>query len=326
MKHWKIWLLLLLVPILVGCSSEPEEETPLLIGFSQSGMESNWRKAHTKSIVNELEKNDYQVLYRNGYMNQERQIQDIRTFIAYQVDMIIFSPLTESGWEPVLKEAKQAGIPVILVDRQIQVADKSLYETHIGPSFKAEGHRAGIFINNYFDKSSEEAINILELAGLADASPTILRSEGVREWIHRDSRMKVVDTIYGDFIRMKGKDVLTEYLKHHDLSQIDVLFSHNDEMTHGALQALAETDLLPGKDLVIVTIDGQNSMVQKLKQGQVNCIVECNPEVGFDVVNVVNRYFSGFYGEHQEKMPKEVYIYETVFTEQSLGAIPSRNY
>ena len=325
MKYLKYLLLLLL--LFTGCAqSTTEEEPPLIIGFSQSGTESNWRKAHTHSIVNELEKNHYQVLYRNGFMNQERQIQDIRTFIAYKVDMIVFTPLTETGWEPVLKEAKQAGIPVIIVDRQIQISDDGLYETHIGPSFKAEGHRAGIFINNFFKESDDPDIRILELSGLADASPTILRSAGFREWIARDKRMQVVDTIYGDFIRMKGQDQMRDYLQHHDLNEIDVLFSHNDEMTHGAMEAIKEAGLIPGKDIIIVTIDGQNDMVQKLRSGQVNCIVECNPDVGFDVANTINRYFAGFYGENNERMPKEIYIYESVFTEQNMDSIPTRNY
>lgn len=325
MKTIKILLLFLFLVSFTGCSTQtPNEKKPLIIGFSQSGTESNWRKAHTRSIVNELEKNQYQVLYRNGFMNQERQIQDIRTFIAYKVDLIIFTPLTETGWEPVLKEAQQAEIPVIVVDRQLQVSDKSLYETRIGPSFKAEGHRAGIFINNFFAENEDDEINILELSGLKNSSPTILRSEGFREWIARDSRMDVVDTLYGDFIRMKGKDQMISYLKDHDLSKIDVLFSHNDEMTHGVLEALKETDIVPGKDIIIVTIDGQNDMVDKLRSGQVNCIVECNPEVGFDVANTINRYFSGFY--KNKAIPKEIFVYETVFTKQNLDNIPPRNY
>lgn len=95
---------------MMGCTPNTKEAPdPLVVGFSQSGTESSWRKKHTESIITALEKEDYQVLYRNGYMNQERQIQDIRTFIAYKVDMIIFTPLQESGWDSVLKEAKRAG-------------------------------------------------------------------------------------------------------------------------------------------------------------------------------------------------------------------------
>lgn len=321
----KIIFLLFFSFALTGCQKvETEEANPVIIGFSQSGTESSWRKAHTKSILTALEKNEHHVLYRNGFMNQERQIQDIRTFIASKVDMIILTPLTEEGWENVLTEAKQANIPVIIVDRNLQVSDPDLYLTHIGPSFKAEGHRAGIFLNNYFANSEKEQINILELSGLADTSPTILRSEGFREWIARDERMAITDVLFANFIRMKGKDQMTNYIQNEDISKIDVLFSHNDEMTHGALAALEKTDIIPGKDLIIITIDGQEDMIAHLKNGVVNCVVECNPDVGFDVANIVNRYFSGFYND--KKIPKEIYIYETVFTEQNADNVPTRNY
>ena len=152
MKRVLFFLALIVIAYqMIGCTpSTKEAPDPLVVGFSQSGTESSWRKKHTESIITALEKEDYQVLYRNGYMNQERQIQDIRTFIAYKVDMIIFTPLQESGWDSVLKEAKRAGIPVILVDRHIQTNDPELFVTHIGPSFKAEGNRAGLFVSNHF--------------------------------------------------------------------------------------------------------------------------------------------------------------------------------
>lgn len=326
MKVIRTFVMALFLVFLTGCTNALKEEVdpPITIGFSQSGTESNWRKAHTNSILSALEKNDYEVLYRNGFLNQERQIQDVRTFISYKVDLILLTPLTEIGWESVLKEAKQAGIPVIIVDRNIQTSEQNLYLTHIGPSFKAEGHRAGIFVNNFFSESERTEINILELSGLEDTSPTILRSEGFREWIARDKRMKITAKLYGDFIRLKGKETLENYFIKNDPSDIDLIFSHNDEMTHGALEALKQTDLISGKDIVIVTIDGQNDMIQKLKAGIVNSVVECNPEMGFEVVNVINRYFSGFY--ENKEIPKEVYIYETIFTQQNSKNIPTRNY
>lgn len=317
-------LLLLLFPLLFllsACTAtaDTEEEKSLVIGFSQSGTESKWRKRHTESIKNELEKEN-QVLYRNGYMSQERQIQDIRTFIAYKVDLIVFTPLQEDGWEVILKEAKQAEIPVIVADRHINVSDQSLYITHIGPSFKAEGNRGGLYITNYFSDSPKEEINILELAGLTDTSPTTLRTEGFQETISRDPRMRVVDTLSGDYVRMKGKEQMEAYIKTQDITKIDVLYSHNDEMTHGALEALETTNIVPGKDLVIVTIDAQEDMIKKLREGVVNCVVECNPNAGWFVANAINRYFDG------KELSHEIYMPETVFSESNLDAIPTRNY
>ncbi|MGC6770102.1 ABC transporter substrate-binding protein [Enterococcus sp. LJL51] len=307
--------------LLTSCTAaaDIEEEKNLVIGFSQSGTESKWRKKHTDSIKTELEKNN-QVLYRNGYMSQERQIQDIRTFIAYKVDLIVFTPLQEDGWELILTEAKQADIPVIVVDRHISVSDQSLYITHIGPSFKAEGNRGGLYVTNHFADSQKEEINILELSGLPETSPTTLRTEGFQETISRDSRMKIVDTLSGDYIRMKGKEQMEQYIEEHDISSIDVLYSHNDEMTHGALEALAKTDVVPGKDIIIVTIDAQEDMIRKLRAGDVNCVVECNPNAGWFVANAIERYFSG------HELAHEIYMPETVFSESNLDTIPTRNY
>ncbi|MHC5216591.1 ABC transporter substrate-binding protein [Enterococcus sp. LJL128] len=307
--------------LLTSCTAaaDIEEEKNLVIGFSQSGTESRWRKKHTDSIKTELEKNN-QVLYRNGYMSQERQIQDIRTFIAYKVDLIVFTPLQEDGWELILTEAKQADIPVIVVDRHISVSDQSLYITHIGPSFKAEGNRGGLYVTNHFADSQKEEINILELSGLPETSPTTLRTEGFQETISRDSRMKIVDTLSGDYIRMKGKEQMEQYIEEHDISSIDVLYSHNDEMTHGALEALAKTDVVPGKDIIIVTIDAQEDMIRKLRAGDVNCVVECNPNAGWFVANAIERYFSG------HELAHEIYMPETVFSESNLDTIPTRNY
>ncbi|WP_373710334.1 substrate-binding domain-containing protein [Jeotgalibaca porci] len=322
MKKFLFYLLTLF--ILTGCThaiDRDEDALSPVVGFSQSGTESNWRKAHTDSIITELEKEDYQVLYRNGFLNQERQIQDIRRFIAYKVDLIILAPLVESGWDTVLTEAKDAGIPVVIVDRNIQTSDSDLYITHVGPSFKAEGSRAGLYLSNYASQSSESTINVLELKGLENAASTTLRHEGFLETIGRDNRIQVTKTLQSDFIRSKGREVLRTALQDGTFNAIDVLYSHNDEMTLGALEALRE--LAPDKidKLVIISIDGQKDAIDLLKEGIINCIVECNPHVGWYVVNAVSRHLSG------SKIPKEIYVPETVFSDQGdLSMIPTRNY
>ncbi|OJG71910.1 hypothetical protein RV11_GL003285 [Enterococcus phoeniculicola] len=315
-------MVLFLLFILAACTKPLEKEEPtIVVGFSQSGTESSWRKRHTESINEELAKENYQVLYKNGFMNQERQIQDIRTFIAYKVDIIVFTPLKEDGWEPVLKEARDAGIPVIITDRNVNVTDSSLYLTHIGPSFKAEGNRAGLYVYNYFKEKDQKTINIFELKGLASTSPTTLRHEGFSEVIQRDSRMKITQTKSGDYIRLKGKEQMTKLIQSGEINKIDVLFSHNDEMTHGALDALKGSDIQPGKELIIITIDAQEDMILKLKSGDVNAVVECNPNAGWYVRNTISRYLKG------NTIPEEVYMPETIFSDQSpLKTIPTRNY
>lgn len=332
-KRLHIFLSILLMTSLSACQ-RPAEGTnesakeSIVIGFSQSGTESSWRKRHTESIRTELEKEGYEVLYRNGYMNQERQIQDIRSFIVYQVDAIVFTPLQEDGWEPILEEAANAGIPVFIVDRHVDLADPSLFLTHIGPSFKAEGNRAGLYVSNYFKHHENETINVLELTGLSDTSPTQLRSDGFRETIKRDYAknnvtIQVTDALNGDFIRRKGKEVIEQYIAEGKMADIDVLFSHNDEMTIGALEALKQTDIVPGKDIVIVTIDAQKEMIDNLKNGIVNCVFECNPDAGIFVKNAISRYLS----RGRSAVPKEIYVHETVFSsDMDFDQIPPRNY
>lgn len=321
-KNHVILLLVILSSLLFSsCNSkEAPQQNNIVIGFSQSGTESSWRKTHTRSILDELKKNDYQVLYRNGLMNQEQQIQDIRSFIAYRVDLIVFSPLTTDGWEPVLKEAEAANIPIILVDRDITSTNSHLYLSHIGPSFKAEGNRAGLYVTNFF-ANEQRPINVLELSGLQNTSPTTLRSDGFRETLSRDSKISIKKTVYGDYTRNKGKEMIRQLIKEDLLQDIDVLYSHNDEMTLGALEALEKTEIQPGKDLIIVTIDGQENIIKKLKTGQVNCVVECNPHAGYYVARAIERYLDG------KVIPHEIYMPETIFSDQNgLDNIPTRNY
>lgn len=323
MKQSLLFFLLSLLTLL-GCSpadtTDDASVTPV-IGFSQSGTESSWRKAHTESIINELEKEDYQVLYRNGFLDQEQQIQDIRRFIAYKVDLIILAPLVESGWDPILTEAKEAGIPVMIVDRNIQTSDSDLYVTHIGPSFKAEGNRAGLYLSNYAALTSDSSMNVLELRGIDAAAPTILRHDGFLETIGRDNRIEITQTLQGDFIRSKGKEVVRLALQDGLFHDIDVLYSHSDEMTLGAIDAF--TELAPDKldELVIISIDGQKDAIDLLKNGIINCVVECNPHVGWYVQNAISRHLSG------NHLQKEIYVPETVFSDQGdLSMIPTRNY
>lgn len=320
----KIFFLSFFLFLLGGCTVAPtmqDEAENIVVGFSQSGTESHWRKRHTESIREELAKEDYEVLYRNGFMNQARQIQDIRTFIAYKVDMIVFTPIVEDGWDAVLLEAKDAGIPVIVVDRHIRTTEEGLYLTHIGSSFKSEGNRAGLYVTNHFQDSAQATVRIVEMKGLAKTSPTNFRSEGFLEVISRDSRMAITASLEGDFIRSKAKDVFRQYISENGWEGIDVLYSHNDEMTLGMLEIMKEQGIVPGKDIIIVTIDGQAEMIEHLRAGDVNAVVECNPNAGWYVRNTIKRFLNG------NTIPNEIYMPETVFSDQgNLDSIPPRDY
>lgn len=321
MKKINLLLLIGLCLMLAGCKQETPKEnhSEITIGFAQAGIESNWRKIQSKSIKEELEKQNYQVMSRNSFSDPKQQYQDVMTFIAYQVDLIILSPIEEFGWEPVLEEAKKANIPVIIVDRNIATNRSDLFLTHIGSSFKAQGGRAGLYVTNHYQKIEKEAINVFEIKGVENSSPTRLRHDGFAETVGRDPRIQITQTITGDFIRLKAKEKFSETIEAGNLNNIDVIYSHNDEMTLGALDALDEYQL--ENKFVVVSIDAQKEMIDLLKQRKVNCVVECNPFMGELVANTVKRYFDN------KTISDDIYVSDTVFSDQnSLSTIPPRNY
>lgn len=321
MKKINLLLLIGLCLMLAGCKQETPKEnhSEITIGFAQAGIESNWRKIQSKSIKEELEKQNYQVMSRNSFSDPKQQYQDVMTFIAYQVDLIILSPIEEFGWEPVLEEAKKANIPVIIVDRNIATNRSDLFLTHIGSSFKAQGGRAGLYVTNHYQKIEKEAINVFEIKGVENSSPTRLRHDGFAETVGRDPRIQITQTITGDFIRLKAKEKFSEAIEAGKLNNIDVIYSHNDEMTLGALDALDEHQL--ENKFVVVSIDAQKEMIDLLKQRKVNCVVECNPFMGELVANTVKRYFDN------KTISDDIYVSDTVFSDQnSLSTIPPRNY
>lgn len=321
MKKINLLLLIGLCLMLAGCKQDTPKEnhSEITIGFAQAGIESNWRKIQSKSIKEELEKQNYQVMSRNSFSDPKQQYQDVMTFIAYQVDLIILSPIEEFGWEPVLEEAKKANIPVIIVDRNIATNRSDLFLTHIGSSFKAQGGRAGLYVTNHYQKIEKEAINVFEIKGVENSSPTRLRHDGFAETVGRDPRIQITQTITGDFIRLKAKEKFSEAIEAGKLNNIDVIYSHNDEMTLGALDALDEHQL--ENKFVVVSIDAQKEMIDLLKKRKVNCVVECNPFMGELVANTVKRYFDN------KTISDDIYVSDTVFSDQnSLSTIPPRNY
>ncbi|OTP12400.1 hypothetical protein A5844_000633 [Enterococcus sp. 10A9_DIV0425] len=321
MKRKNFLILLVFCLFLTGCNLQSISPTKkeLTIGFSQAGTESSWRKAQNQSIKEALEKQHFQVMHRNSFSDPKQQIQDIMTFIAYQVDLIVLSPIQETGWDTVLEEAKKAKIPLIIVDRTITTEQKDLYLTHIGSSFKAQGSRAGLYVTNYYQQIEQKKINVFELRGSENTSPTRLRSDGFKETIGRDPRIHITTTITGDYIRLKAKELFSQAIDQGKLIDIDVIYSHNDEMTLGALDALKEKKI--EKKYVIVSIDAQKEMIDQLKKGTVQCVVECNPYMGDLVANTIKRHFE------KKTIPEDIYVSDTVFSDQNnFSTIPPRGY
>ncbi len=294
-------------------------QTPkkLVVGFSQIGAESGWRTANTDSIKAEAAKRGIDLKFADAQQKQENQIKALRSFIAQGVDVIAFSPVVETGWEPVLREIKAAGIPVVLSDRAVKVSDPSLFVTIIGSDFVEEGRRAGEWLAR---KTGGKAV-IAELVGTPGSAPAIDRKKGFEEALAKNPGMKIVKSQSGNFTRAEGKQVMEAFLKAPDAKDITALFAHNDDMALGAIQAIEEAGLKPGKDIVIVSIDGVKGAFEAMVAGKLNCTVECNPQIGPQLFDLIEKVAAG------QKVPARVAVKEGVFDEtQAAAELPHRTY
>ncbi len=289
----------------------------IVVGFSQIGAESGWRTANTESIQSEAKKRGIKLLFSDAQGKQENQINALRSFIAQGVDVIAFSPVIVSGWEPVLQEIKKAGIPVVLTDRAVDAKDDTLYATFIGSDFIEEGHRAG----EWLAKATGGKAVIAELVGTPGAAPAIDRKKGFEEVLAKNPGMKIIKSQSGDFNRTKGKEVMEAFLKSPEAKQITALYAHNDDMALGAIQAIEEAGLKPGKDIVVVSIDGVRGAFQAMADGKLNCTVECNPLIGPQLFDAVEALLA------KKTLPKRTGVMESVYEQsQAKEALPNRKY
>lgn len=306
-----------------GCSGPTDQtkESAVILGFSQLGSESGWRIGNSRDIIAAADRAGVRLMYENAEQKQENQIRAIRSFIAYQVDVIAFAPIVEDGWTNVLTEAKEAGIPVLCTDRFISESDEDLIVGFVGSDFYKEGDRAGEFLKRKADTMGKDHLRIVEITGTLDSTPMRQRGIGFREAIAGDPRFEIVESISGDFLRSKGKECMKSILKKQG-TNIDVLFSHNDAMTMGAIEAIEAVGLVPGKDIVIITVDGEQGAIDLLKEGRINCVVECTPKIGDIIMSLAKKLAAG------ENIERYTYSEETVFTEfdDNLQELPARGY
>jgi len=293
---------------------------PLTIGFSQVGAESEWRTANTTSIKDAAKKAGVVMKFADAQQRQENQVKAIRSFIAQRVDIIAFSPVVESGWDTVLREAKAAKIPVILTDRGVKVADPSLYVTLLGSDFVEEGRRAARWLVEHAKKNPGRAYNIVELQGTVGSAPAIDRKAGFAEVIKGEPRLKMLRSQTGDFTRTKGKEVMEAFLKSEGRN-ITVLYAHNDDMAIGAIQAIEEAGIKPGKDILVISIDGVRGAFEAMLQGKLNVTVECNPLLGPQLMQAALAVKAG------KPVPKRIVVNEGVFpAEVAAKEFPNRRY
>jgi len=297
-----------------GSSSKPGKK--IVVGFSQIGAESGWRTANTESIKSEAAKRGIELRFSDAQQKQENQIKALRSFIAQKVDVIMFSPVVEAGWGPVMQEIKDAGIPVIVADRRPDVSE-DMYVTFIGSDFVEEGRRAA----RWLAKKMNGKATILELQGTPGSAPAIDRKKGFEEVLKDYPGMKIVLSKSGDFTRAGGKQAMEAFLKSPVGRTANALFAHNDDMALGAIQAIEEAGLKPGKDIVIVSIDGVRGAFEAMVAGKLNCTVECNPIIGPQLFDAVEAVVAG------KQLPKRIVVEEGVY-DQSVAAkeLPNRKY
>ncbi|MEU9143723.1 ABC transporter substrate-binding protein [Streptomyces sp. NPDC048349] len=290
----------------------------LTVGFSQVGAESGWRTANTKSVQDAAKKAGITLKFSDAQQKQENQIKAIRSFIQQKVDVIAFSPVVESGWDTVLKEAKAAHIPVVLTDRAVDSEDESLYVSFLGSDFVEEGKKAGDWLVKEYQGKSD-AVNIVELQGTTGSAPANDRKSGFADVIKTDPKFKITASQTGDFTRAKGKEVMQAFLK--SQPQIDVLYAHNDDMALGAIQAIEEAGKKPGTDIKIISVDGVKDAFTAMSQGKINVLVECNPLLGDQLMDLIKKVKAG------EQVPRRIKTEEGVFTQdQAAAALPTRQY
>ncbi len=295
--------------------TNPTSVENIVVGFSQIGAESEWRTANTKSIQNEAERLGIILKFSDAQQKQENQIKAIRSFIAQKVDLIGVSPVVETGWESVFQEAKNAGIPIILVDRRADVPE-SLYVTHLGSDFLEEGRKAGREMVKLLDGQGK----IVELVGTVDSAPANDRYRGFREIIKDYPDMEIIDSESGDFTRSLGKEVMETFLEKYG-AEIDALYAHNDDMAIGAIQAIEEYGLEPGQDIKIVSVDAARGAFKAMIDGDLNVTVECNPLLGPQFFELALKVING------EDVPKRVYSEESIFyPENAQEILPTRQY
>lgn len=302
--------LLCLCICLCGCTAdrkepdaEPTAEKNIVVGFSQVGAESDWRAANTISMQQALSpENGYRLILDDAQNRQDRQITAIRNFIQQGVDYIVLAPTTETGWDTVLTEAKDAGIPVILVDRMIEVSDQSLFACWVGSDFREEGNRAVKWMEQVF---GDQPLKIVHLQGNLGSSAQIGRTAGLDEGAARNPGWEIVFRGDGDFTQAKGQELVQTLLENG--TEFNVIYSENDNMAYGAVDALKNAGLVPGADVTILSFDASKTALGMLMDGVISYDVECNPLHGPRVQAIIEQLEAG------EEPPKLTYVEEAVF-------------
>jgi ABC-type sugar transport system substrate-binding protein len=313
---------------LTACSSDSDEGDAtgdagggsgdvITVGFAQTGSESGWRSANTESMKTAFSaENGFELVFNAADNDPAAQITAVRNFINQGVDAIVIAPIVEDGWDDVLQEAKDAGIPVILEDRTVSASD-DLFAAWVGLDFKTEGIYAGEWAAEEF---GDTPTKMVVLEGTTGSAPANDRADGFNEAIE-GTAIETIDSQTGDFTRDGGKTVMEGFIAKYGIDGIDLVYAHNDDMGLGAIEAIEAAGGKPGEDIKIVTIDAVKDGMQALVDGKINYIVECNPLLGDLAAGIVKDVLAG------KDVEKSLYVEDQKFTqEEAAEVIDSRLY
>ena len=316
MKTGKLIIAALIAVLLCSCAKEaqpatdPEKDKPIVVGFSQVGAESEWRVANTESVKTALsEVNGYDLIFEDARQEQENQIRAIRTFIQQDVDYIVFSPKVKTGWKTVLQEAKEAGIPVIMIDRDIEEEDKELVTAYIGSDFRKEGEKAVRWLEDLMEIQgrSSKPVRIVHIQGTMGSAAQIGRTAALEQAVARNPNWEMIAQECGDFTRAKAYEVMDAILK--KTQDIDVVYCENDGEALGAIDAMEEAGLRCNAEdgVIVISFDATKLALKYCLEGKIGLDVECNPLQGSYIDDIIRQL------ERGESIEQEKYIDETQF-------------
>ena len=304
---------------LAGCGEKPSEppegpeEEPIVVGISQTGAESDWRVANSESMKAAFcEENGYRLLFDDARQIHENQVIAVRKFIQQQVDYIILLPLVETGWESVLQEARDAGIPVIVVDRRVDVEDETLYTAQVGSNFLEQGERAVAWMEDRYGEG-QGPVGIVHIKGTLGSSAQLGRTAALEEAVERHEDWTLLAQLDGDFTQAKTYEALYDYLLALPEDQtLNVVYCENDNEAFGAIQALEDLGYVCGRDVDVISFDATRNGLELCMEGKISLAVECNPLLGPLAEEIVQTLEAG-------RTPKKThYIKEQIFTPDML--------
>jgi len=294
-KSLVLILALFIVTVFGAAAQETGGGEGLTIGFSQVGSESAWRTAFSEATMAEAEARGINLLFSDAQQRQENQLSAVRSFIAQGVDAIIIAPVVETGWDEVLQEAADAGIPVVIIDRNV-TADPSLYITRVASDFVHEGRLAAAWLV----QATSGNCKIVELQGTVGSSAALDRQTGFNEVIAMFPGMEIVASQSGDFTRTGGKQVMESFLNSMDPAEICAVWAHNDDMLIGAIEAMKDAGIDPADDILTISVDAVPDIFQAMVDGDANATVELSPNMGGPAFDAIASFLAG------EEVPKWV--------------------